>query len=339
MPRQLASIQRIADIQPIAGADLIALAKVKGWQVVVKKNEYQAGDLTIYCEIDSLLPVREEFEFLRKSSYKSYDNVEGFRLRTIKLRGQLSQGLLLPLSTLQGKMDADALNGLQEGDDVTDILGVVKYEPPISAALSGIIKGEFPGFIPKTDEERVQNLSAQYEGLKEQRFYVTEKLDGASVTYYYRDGGFGVCSRNLELVESHSNSLWLAAYALGLPEKIGSFGNIALQGELVGEKVQGNPYRIQGQKVYFFNAFHIDTQRYFTYDELTALCRELRLLTVPVISDDFALPDTIDAMLLYAEGKSMVHGSADREGVVVRSHDKKVSFKAISNSFLLKHEN
>lgn len=144
--RKLASVVRIIDIQPIAGADAIVVAKVKGWNVVVKVGEYKVGDLAVYYEIDSFLPARPQFEFLRRSSFKRMGVVDGFRLKTIRLRGQISQGLLTPIP--EGIVDP------QEGDDLTESLDIVKYEPPISAQLAGQIKGTFPGFIPKTDEER-----------------------------------------------------------------------------------------------------------------------------------------------------------------------------------------
>lgn len=144
MERKLASVVKVLDIKPIPGADAIEVATVKGWNVVVKKNEYKVGDLAIYYEIDSYLPIKPEFEFLRKSSYKKMaDGTEGFRLKTVKLRGQISQGLLTPLTF-------DAV----EGEDVTERLGVTKYEPPIPAQLAGLVKGLFPSFIPKTQEER-----------------------------------------------------------------------------------------------------------------------------------------------------------------------------------------
>lgn len=153
MERKLASIRIIKDIRPIEGADNIELATVDGWNVVVAKNVgHKVGDYVIYCEVDSFLPIREEFEFLRKSSYKKMGEREGFRLRTAKLRGQISQGLILPLNVLM-KMGPFMFE-FDEGVDVTEVLGIVKYEPPIPAELAGKVKGGFPSFIPKTDEER-----------------------------------------------------------------------------------------------------------------------------------------------------------------------------------------
>lgn len=376
MERKLASIQRVIEIRPIEGADAIEVARVNNWDVVVKKGEYNLGDLCVYCEIDSFLPVREEFEFLRKSSFKRMGDQEGFRLKTIRLRGQLSQGLLLPLEVLNGEEEMvigtmvypwgpqlqlgpyDDAIVIEEGADVTEVLGIVKYEPPVPAELAGKVKGYFPSFLRKTDEERVQNLVKEYAEWKEQDldFYVTEKLDGSSATYYYNNGVFGVCSRNLELAEPEEfvegmvmcadgierprqqNSFWKVAQELGLKEKLAALGrNISIQGELIGEGIQGNPYKLKGQTVRFFNAFDIDSQEYYGLPMFLATMQiDLKLETVPILTNlTMKLPETIDDVLAFAEAKSVLNPDFDREGVVFRTMDRKISFKVISNKFLL----
>ena len=182
MERKLASVRRITDIQPIPNADAIEVVVVGGWKVVTKKGEFNVGDLCVYCEIDSFLPILPQYEFLRKSSYKKLSTgEEGFRLRTIKLRGQVSQGLVLPLSVLPGGRE------LFEGMDVTEVLSITKYEPPIPASLAGKVKGLFPSFLHKTDEERLQNLDSEYPFDSNKKYYVTEKLDGSSATFYFRN--------------------------------------------------------------------------------------------------------------------------------------------------------
>lgn len=338
MERKLASIRKITDIRPIEGADAIETAMVGGWSVVTKKGEYKPGDLCVYCEIDSFLPIREEFEFLRKSSYKKMGDQEGFRLKTIRLRGQLSQGLLLPINTLPMTQFATASN-LPEGMDVTDVLGITKYEPPIPAELAGKVKGQFPSFLRKTDEERVQNLEKEYQeyryGSKHQ-FYVTEKLDGSSATYYLKDGEFGVCSRNLELLETEGNTFWKVAREMDLEGKMKSLNkNICFQGELIGEGIQGNPYKIKGQKVMFFNMFDIDLQERMSMPVFVDTMELLGFDYVPFLELPFLLPNTVEDMLQYAEDKSKLNPQTEREGVVVRSFDNSISFKAISNKFLL----
>lgn len=339
MERKLASIQEIISVDEIPGADNIQVATVRGWKLVVKRDEFKAGDKAIYCEIDSFLPIREEFEFLRKSSFKRMGELEGFRLRTIKLRGQVSQGLLLPVEILKDKIYADQYKRLSIGDDVSEALGVFKYEPPIPAELSGIMKGGFPNFIPKTDEERIQNLTEVYENFKKSVFYVTEKLDGSSATYYLNNGTFGVCSRNIDLLEGEGNTFWKLARQLQLEEKMKATGvNICLQGELIGEGIQGNPYKLKGQHVYFFNAFEIDEQKYLALSEFVNLMEQLKLETVPFVTTNYKLPETIDELLLTAEGKSKLTTVAEREGIVLRNHARTISFKVISNRFLLKQD-
>ena len=341
MERKLATVRKISDIQPIEGADMIELAIVDGWKVVVAKNVgHKVDDMVIYCEIDSFLPIREEFEFLRKTSFKKMGDQEGFRLKTIRLRGQVSQGLILPIVVLNPP-DANIYVTPFEGLDVTEMLNIVKYEPPIPASLAGKAKGLFPSFIRKTDEERVQNLASDYEKYRAQnklgmKFYVTEKLDGSSATFYVKDEVFSVCSRNLELLETDDNTFWKVARELELEDKLRTLGfNVCLQGELIGEGIQGNPYKIKGQTVRFFNGFNIDTQENIPFLEFTEITQKLGLTTVPILDFDFDLPSSIDDMLEYAESPSNLNSNFGREGVVVRSYDRTISFKSISNQFLL----
>jgi RNA ligase (TIGR02306 family) len=342
MERKLTTIRRIADISPIDGADKIELVTVDGWKVVVAKDVgHKVGNLVVYCEIDSFLPIKDEFEFLRKSSYKKMvDGTEGFRLKTIKLRGQVSQGLILPINVLPITQFASGHN-LPEGMDVTEMLGITKYEPPIPAELAGKVKGMFPSFLHKTDEERVQNLTSEYEEWKIQskhQFYVTEKLDGSSATFYHKDGVFGVCSRNLELLETEGNTFWKVAREMDLEHKLKSISkNICIQGELIGEGIQGNPYKIKGHTVKFYTAFDIDEQKRISFIQFMELLRRMDLESVPVLKQngEFQLPETVGDMLNFAEGKSVLNPDTEREGLVIRSIDGTISFKAISNKFLI----
>lgn len=338
MTRKLASIQVIKDIQPIKDADSIERIRINNWDVVSQKGNFKVGDLCIYFEIDSFLPIREEFEFLRKSSYKKMLDVEGFRLKTIRLRGQISQGLALPLSVL-GDFGWTAYEGL----DITERLGVLKYEAPIPMELDGEAKGGFPSFIPKTDEERIQNLSEKFEEWRDAgiMFYESEKLDGMSTTYYLNDGEFGACGRNWEYLDIEGNTFFRVARELKLEESFRSFDqNLAIQGELIGEGIQGNPYKIKGQQIRLFNVFDIDTQRRLPFDEMWATTTMVfdKVITVPLINNAFKLPDTIDELLQHVEGKSVLNNQTNREGSVFRSLDGTISFKVISNTFLLKNE-
>ena len=380
MERKLASIQRIGKVLPIEGADAIEMVMVNSWKVVSKKGEFKEGDLCVYFEIDSFLPMEKDFEFLRKSSYKKMGDLEGFRLKTIKLRGQVSQGLCLPLSILEKEDEMkigiskqpwgdqlqlgpyDDAIVIEEGADVTAYMCVLKYEPPIPAELSGKVKGSFPGFIRKTDEERIQNMTNEYDSMRDKHYYVTEKLDGSSATYYFRYGVFGVCSRNLELADpgefepgmvlcddgverpQKENTFWKVAKELRIAEKLGALGeNYSIQGELIGEGVQGNPYKIKGHTLRIFNVFNIDTQEYLGLDDMVHFLQKVNtddkpLELVPVINYDYKLPPTIEEILYYAEGKSRLYEGAEREGIVIRNRDKSISFKAISNKFLLKEK-
>jgi RNA ligase (TIGR02306 family) len=339
--RKLATIRKIDALRPIPDADAIECAVVGGWMAVVKKGEYATGDLAVYCEIDSWIP-HALAPFLSKGKEpRVFDSIAGERLRTMKLRGQLSQGLLLPLSTLT-MVESELFEGL----DVSFPLGIVKYEAPVPAQLAGEVKGMFPGWIQKTDQERVQNLKEELDyWLREQHVWeVTEKLDGSSMTVYLRDGEFGVCSRNLELKPSETNSLWKVAVRNDLELKLRRANrNLALQGELIGEGIQGNPYKQKGQEFFLFDIYDIDTSKYFTPAERKAFVQEHDIKHVPVLAFGAELDDTlgvnsIDGILRFAEGKSVMGMiGCEREGVVFKSKAMQCSFKAISNKFLLKN--
>ena len=329
--RKLASIQRIKILEPIDGADAIEKAKVLGWQLVVKKGEFNEGDLCVYCEIDSILPEKPEFEFLKPRK---------MRIKTIKLRGQISQGICFPLSFLpEGTI-------IEEGLNVTEILGVKKFEPPIPACLEGKMKGRFPSFIPKTDEPRIQIWEEIIDKNKGEKCYITEKVDGSSATYFIKDDEFGVCSRNLELFEDSENSFWKVARQQDIEKKLRNLnGNFALQGELVGENIQSNTLKLRGQDVLFFNIFDIDKYRYLDYKELFATLKQLDLKPVPLVSEDYILGNDTNEMVELSMGKSLINKDGWREGIVIRSLTEKrvdsgerFSFKVVNPKFLLKYD-
>lgn len=332
--RKMASVRRIDALNPIPGADAIECATVGGWRVVVQKNEFVVGDLAVYCEIDSWIP-HELAPFLSKGQQpREFGGVRGERLRTVKLRGQVSQGLLLPLNDLL-KMKYDGNSVIVEGDDVSEMLGIQKWEAPVPANLAGDVRGVFPSFVPKTDQERIQNLTEEFKTWTDLVWEVTEKLDGSSMTVYYKDGDFGVCSRNWNLAESESNSMWQQARAYNLEQLLAQEGNYAVQGEIVGEGIQGNPYRIRGQDFYVYDIFDIVKQRYLSPAERQTFVNRNNLKHVPVITESLVTPTTIESILMSAEGKSLLNQNTEREGLVFKS-DGNVSFKAISNKFLLK---
>lgn len=330
MERKLASIRKISKVEKHPNADSLDICTIDAWKVVTKLGEFKENDICVYFEIDSFLPIKPEFEFLHKSSYKKMsDGKEGYRLRTVRLRQQISQGLILSTYVLP--------NGTYGvGEDVSELLEVIKWEPPIPAELAGKVKGMFPSFIPKTDEERIENLATDYDSFKNEIFYVTEKLDGSSATYYYKDGVFGVCSRNLDLLETEENTFWKVARKLDIENKLKSLEyNVSIQGELCGEGIQNNPYKLKGQTVYFFNVFDIDKYEYFELTNFITIISQLELTTVPILDTKFVLPNTVEELIKYADGKSNLNPNADREGIVIRSSDRKISFKSISQKFLL----
>lgn len=333
MIRKLVSVENILDIQPIKGADRIEVATIKNWKVVVGKNDFKIGDEVVYFEIDSFLPIKEEFEFLRKSCYvKMEDGSEGFRLRSIRLRKQISQGLIMPTSILPPK-------DFKVGDDVASELGVIKYDPPLPKELEGEASGYYPSFIQKTDEERIQNLTDEYDEYKKFRFIASEKMDGTSSTFFLNDNEFGLCSRNLLLIFNPNNIFGRIAIKYNIEEKLRKLNrNLAIQGEIIGETIQGNKYKIKGQKLLVYNIFDIDKYEYLPKSEMLQLCDELELETVPTIFSNFVLPDTIEELLKLAYGISKIYDKVIREGLVWVSEDSKIriSFKTISDEFLLK---
>lgn len=338
--RKMATIRSIDELNPIEGADKIEVATVGGWKVVCQKGLHTVGDLAVYCEIDSFIPTTVA-PFLTKDGHypKTYEGVEGERLRTIRLRGQISQGLIIPIVEIT-KHFLHPVVHFSEGEDVSELLGIVKYEPPVSAQLVGISKGNFPDRIPKTDQERVQNLKKEIAASIGTEFEVTEKLDGSSMTVFLMDGVFGVCSRNLNLCESEGNTFWKVARELDLETKMRAFGhNFAIQGELIGEGIQKNPYDIKGHKFMVFDIYDITSGDYLIPFDRRSATDTMNLNHCPVL-DEYCLlsvTDTTDRLLELAEGKSMLNNKTEREGLVYKSVTGGFSFKAISNKFLMKH--
>jgi RNA ligase (TIGR02306 family) len=336
--RKMATIRSIDGIQSIPGADSICAYQIGGWMIVDRISAYQLSELVIYCEIDSWIPTSIAPFLSKGKEPKSYEGISGERLRTIKLRKQVSQGLILPLSILS---DKDASQFFSPGDNVSDLLGIIKYDPPLPACLRGSAKGNFPSFIPKTDEERCQNLVPEIEqwSIEKDLWEISEKLDGSSISIFHKDGEFGVCSRNLDLKETEGNSFWTIARKNFLIEKLITRNvNYALQGELIGEGIQGNPYKIKGQEFYLFNIWNIDEQRYLNAIERTLFAKENSIKHVPILDSLFCLEHSVNDLLELAEGKSELNTSTEREGIVLKRVKDGISFKAISNKHLLKEK-
>lgn len=346
MNRKLARIAQITDIVPIPNADTIECAVVEnGWNVVVKKGDYQINDLAIYCEVDSWIP-HELAPFLSKGQEpREYNGVKGERLRTMKLRGQISQGLLLPLKILSEK-GMCPLAGNPVGHNLTRQLNIQKYEPPIPANIGGDIKGHFPSFIPKTDQERCQNLYNEiFSEHYEEHYEVTVKLDGTSCTIYCKDGEIGVCGRNWELKETDNNTLWKCAHQQGIIGGLQTLcRNLAIQGEVIGEGIQKNQEKLKGQKFFVYDIYDIDAGRHLSAHQRYSVLHEVLGHSdnhVPILIVGKVLKDnnfqTIEDLLEYADGPSL-NPQAKREGLVFKSTDSQFTFKAISNKWLLKNE-
>ena len=346
--RKLAYVVTVDEVSPIEGADKIELARIKGWRAIVKKEAFQVGQKAVFFEIDSFLPMKPQYEFLRASSYRKLSNgAEGYRLRTCKLRGQLSQGLLMSLEDTKVSPDVEV------GTDVTEMLDVLEWQDvqPQPAMQYGGIAGtknkSFPSFLTKTDEERVQT----YEHLPafvDKELYITEKVDGSSITVYYQaeTDRVGVCSRNCELDKDETNAYWQLVILLGIEEKMRQVSkdldgkSFAIQGELFGYGIQSNPYKMGERQILWFNAIDIDEQRRLDYFHLHKLLADLKLSMVPELAitvDPSRITDR-DYWIELADAPSVL-GKTPREGIVVRRRDVTAySFKAISNSYLLKHE-
>lgn len=328
--RKMATVQRIAEARNIEGADLIAAYRINGWWVVDGIDKYVEGDTVVYCEIDSWIP-HDLAPFLTKAGNepKEYNGVKGQRLRTAKFRGQVSQGLILP-----------AIGNFPEGTDVSEVLGIQKWEAPVPAVLAGNAKGLFPSLIPKTDQERIQNL--EIKDLVNHRWNVTEKLHGTSCTFYLSaDGEFEVCSRNLSLKPDFNNAYW--KYAIqndieGMMRRNALLG-IAIQGELIGEGINGNQYSAK-LDFYVFDIFNANTQKYILPSQLESACSRLGLKHVPIIRKEMLINEgwTHEEALRFAEGKSELNAS-EREGLVFKSETvHHLSFKIVSNKWLYNND-
>lgn len=344
--RVMAWVAKIEKIEKHPEADALDICYVGGWKCITKLGEFQEGDFAVYCSIDSWIP-HDIAPFLSKGKEpREYNGVQGEKLRTIKLRKQISQGLLLPTSILP-----QGLGLYEDGEDVSELLNIQKYDPPLPAQLAGVAKGNFPPFIPKTDQERVQNcykhITNQYNEPIWNSVVIEEKLEGSSMTVYYNNGDTGVCSRNLDLKEDENNSFWKAARQQEIIEKLTSWcertgRNIAIQGELCGEGVQGNIYKLQGVKFFVFDIYDIDEGSYLGHNERTTILYEIDIRSrVPLIYEGNSLlcKFTLDEILYMSEGKSELNPNQEREGVVVKSlFDPDSSFKIISNRYLMKQD-
>ena len=373
MTRKLASIQRIHRIDPIAKADAIECVTIHGWELVAKKGEFAVGDLCVFFEIDSFLPEDPRYEFLK--DIKNHQGRKGYRLKTIRLRGQVSQGLALPLY-----MFPEITNPI-EFDEVTDLLNVIKYDNSIAQSYNkpdlktNSTTNKFPHFIPKTDQERIQNLSDWFTRYSDVEWEETLKLDGSSCTMYkvakspsiwarikaffgaplvnYR---FGVCSRNLEIKRSdnyvktftnsdkestyQSSDFWCVAHLYNVERHLPT--GYAIQGELIGPRIQANHEKVESIDFFIFDVYDILSSRYLTPSERVNFVSTYlpSMKHVPVLKTTvriFEVCPDVKSLLTRVQGQSMNPGTIS-EGRVYKSLDGTKSFKCINNDYLLKCE-
>lgn len=373
--RSLATIQRIKSLEPIPGKDKIVYASFcgVGWHVIVG-TDMKVGDLCVYVEYDSVLPLKPEFEFLRSRCWSPRYN--GFRIRGMRMANLLSEGIAFPLSILP-------VQGVkyEEGQDVTDLLGIVKYDPELleenkekdSRLSTGILRFLFripllkklffrkknkgwPKWASKSDETRVQNLTYVFDKYQGLDVVLTEKMDGCSALYGLHKGKFYVCSRNLQIQKAKGKyakeqSRYLqAAQILEIEKKLKKakklYGyDFYIQGELCGPTIQGNKYEFEGLRLFVFNVYSITQKKYLAPFELQNFCHEIGLETVPFLGRTRFAWANVDEIVARANGPSM-YGNTPREGIVVRSErwmppDLNMalqwSLKVISPEFMVKY--
>lgn len=343
--RKLASIQRIWKIEPIEGADRIELANVLGWQSVVNRGQFQPMDLAVYFEIDSFLPIRPVFEFMRRSSYRKTDIMgEGFRLKTMRFRGQVSQGLLLPISQFP-----ELPTNVELGTDVTEILGVRKWEIEEKATTGGTVIGTLPPDVPHTDETRVQaepDLIGDFAGLE---YYITTKMDGSSHSVSLDEDGFHVTGHNYEYKDDGKSAFYELVKREDIEKKVRKYYEknelhlLTIQGELCAPGIQQNRLKLIRPEWYVFT-IRLDGKR-VGLRKMQEICENLSLQMVPVEEVEMDLPSkypTVEALLQRADGEYPKGGK--KEGIVIRPTEPvfcerigaSLSMKVVSNKFLLK---
>lgn len=376
MERKLVSIQTVRKLLPINGADFIEVALINDWSVIVKKNEIKEGDSCVFFEIDSLLPEEPRYGFLA-SSKKDYFGTPRYRIKTMKMRGVISQGLALPLSSFP-----EIHQNFKVGDDVTELIHVIKYDPEIATGnekkhKANNSQGKFPSFIPKTDQERIQNLPHYYELYKDHLWEETLKLDGSSLTVYKiskqltffdRFKKFfgatvsayhvGVCSRNLELKPSDNFSktfanngqlseyvqsdFWKIVLELDIAHRIPE--GYAIQGELIGPKIQANHEKVSQNEFHIFDVYDVQNHRYllpaerysFLVDNNMSDLNHVKLASSPV--KIFKECPDLESLQKRVSGQSINLGTISEGRVYKSCTVPGLSFKCISNEYLLKSE-
>ena len=369
--RKLVTKRIVSNITPIQNAQRIELISVDGWSCIAKKGEFTIGDTCLYFEIDSFIPASDRrFDFLGKQ--KTYKKKQGYRIKTMKMRGVISMGLALPLSMFPELSEVTL-------KDYSQLLNVEKYDIEVASPRGGLntgnAKGKFPSFIQKTDQERIENLLHYFQIYKDHEFQETLKLEGSSLSVFkvpaeitlwarikayitrtvptsYR---FGVCSRNLEIKPSDKfettfdnngkpstykqSDFWSMAKTLRLEQKIPE--GYAFQFELLGPKIQGGHEGSVELEAYCFDVYDITNQTYLLPKEAEKLCLELKVPYVPVVANSIKIFTECNSLELLQE---RVTGDSFRPGVTSEGRVYKscsipgLSFKSISPEYLVKQK-
>jgi RNA ligase (TIGR02306 family) len=336
----LARVVKVVDIIPIPNANSIQCYVIPGWEVIGKIGEFDIGELAIHCMINTIFPDDLEItQFLK-----------GKRLKTRKILGQLSQGLLLPISVID-HLDADRWEGdrpdiiqdnhhVQEDDDLTHVLKLRKWVPKLELDVYKDNKcPRLPSFIPKTNEERVQNCTKILPRLSEIPVTITEKRDGTSTTYVYMDDTFIVAGRNFIHTEVKPNNRHYFEIADKYDLRNKKVSGIAIQGEITGPKIGGNRHGLTENQFHVFNIYSIDQSRYLPWDEVVTICKEMKLPHVRVVYIGVITDSELNLKYFMSLAQSQRYENGKyAEGIVVKSNcGPRISFKVISNQYLLKY--
>lgn len=374
--RNLCTIQTIKRLEDIPGKDKIKLASFQstGWKVIVSADMF-VDQKVVYCEADTLLPVRPEFEFLRLRCYS--EKWDGFRIRNMKMAGVYSEGIVFPLDVIAAAVAKEA-GALVDGLDVTSQMGARKYDPEAleeSALLSSartpwwkqqlcrvplfkkmLLTNRAPRRFPKeiisiSDETRLQSLQYVFDNPPD-AVTITEKIDGQSATYIWepRKRRFTVCSRKLVLSRPDDSNYWKIARKYDMKKSLQVLyksirhvvanvsGPIAVQGEIVGPGIQGNKYKLKELQ---FRVYTIKVgDQHINPLQIRYALETAGLKLVPVIESCCGLPFTnMEEALEYSKGYSMLPADGElvfREGVVVRSAYPRPAERGMSGQYSFK---
>lgn len=334
MNRKLASIQRIKALEPVitrTGEEALRLRLATfedvAWQCVVGAEQFTVGDLCVYIEVSSIVPETSDFEFMRKDK---------FIVKTKRFVGTtLSQGLAMPFSILP-----KGTYGYLE--DVSELLGVKRYEPLETFGTASEQAGLFPDYIvPKTDEIRIQSSPLYLDLLRGKKVTATMKIHGTSSTFWFADGVLHVASRNFE-VRDNGNVYWHIAHKYELEKKLAAYNWWVLQGEIAGPGICDNYLGLRSPQFFAFNIWDMRKAQYVCQDDFETFCRMIDVPHVPVVKRWENFDETIDSLLALADQK--YDSGKPMEGLVLRptwetlydARVGRVSCKVINNQFLLK---